>query len=250
MAKETKKKTSTAKKAVVAPTISNTLKRRVNVVDEDFTDAFIREVDEDVKNDNLRIFWNKYGLYVILFVVFCLTLAVSFESLKAWKVRRDQAMTNAYIATLNMKNNGKLNESLVMLKKISEDGNGIYRDIAKLQTVNVLLEQGNKEQAVKELKEIVDNVKINESLRSASRLKLVSLQFEEMTSAEIEGTLTPIAEDKNWSPYAKEFMAMAAIKDNDLEKAKNLYSEILAMPDLSENFRTRTMDILSVLNKK
>ena len=250
MAKETKKKTSTAKKAVVAPTISNTLKRRVNVVDEDFTDAFIREVDEDVKNDNLRIFWNKYGLYVILFVVFCLTLAVSFESLKAWKVRRDQAMTNAYISTLNMKNNGKLNESLVMLKKISEDGNGIYRDIAKLQTVNVLLEQGNKDQAVKELKEIVNNVKINESLRSASRLKLVSLQFDEMTSAQIEETLTPIAEDKNWAPYAKEFIAMAAIKDNDLEKAKSLYSEILAMPDLSENFRTRTMDILSVLNEK
>ena len=250
MAKETKKKTSTAKKAVVAPTISNTLKRRVNVVDEDFTDAFIREVDEDVKNDNLRIFWNKYGLYVILFVVFCLTLAVSFESLKAWKVRRDQAMTNAYISTLNMKNNGKLNESLVMLKKISEDGNGIYRDIAKLQTVNVLLEQGNKDQAVKELKEIVNNVKINESLRSASRLKLVSLQFDDMTSAQIEETLSPIVEDKNWSPYAKEFMAMSAIKDNDLEKAKILYSEILAIPDLSENFRTRTMDILSVLNEK
>lgn len=250
MAKETKKKTSTAKKAVVAPTISNTLKRRVNVVDEDFTDAFIREVDEDVKNDNLRIFWNKYGLYVILFVVFCLTLAVSFESLKAWKIRRDQAMTNAYISTLNMKNNGKLNESLVMLKKISEDGNGIYRDIAKLQTVNVLLEQGNKEQAVKALKEIVNNVKINESLRSASSLKLVSLQFDEMTSAQIEETLAPIAEDKNWAPYAKEFIAMAAIKDNDLEKAKSLYSEILAMPDLSENFRTRTMDILSVLNEK
>lgn len=250
MAKETKNKKSTAKKATVAPTISNTLKRKVNVVDEEFTDAFIREVDEDVKNDNLRIFWNKYGLYVILLVVFCLTLAVSFESLKAWKIRRDQAMTNAYITTLNMKNNGKLDESLIMLKKIAEDGNGIYSDIAQLQIVNVLLEQGKKDQAVNELTKIVNSVKINESLRSASRLKLVALQFDEMTSDQIEEMLAPIAEDKNWSPYAKEFIAMAAIKDSNLEKAKSLYTEILALPDLSENFRIRTMDILSILNEK
>jgi len=250
MAKESKNKSVKNKKRAVAPTTSNTLKRKVNVVDEDFTDAFIREVDEDVKNDNLRIFWNKYGLYVVLLVAFCLTLAVSFESIKAWKIRRDQAMTTAYIATLNMKESGKLNESLAMLKRISEDGNGIYRDIAKLQTVNVLLEQGNKDKAVKELENIVDNLKINESLRSAARLKLVALQFDEYDSAKIEETLSPIAQDKNWAPYAKEFMALAAIKDGDSEKAKTIYSEILALPDLSEEFRTRVLDILSVLNEK
>ena len=113
-------------------------------------------------------------------------------------------MTNSYIATLNLKESQKLDDSLTMLRKISEDGNGIYRDIAKLQAVNVLLEQDKKDEAVKELEDIVNNVKINESLRSASRLKLVALQFDNMSAAQIEETLSPIAEDKNWSPYAKE----------------------------------------------
>ena len=250
MAKESKNKSVNTRKNTVAPTVSNTLKRRVNVVDEDFTDAFIKEVDEDVKNDNLRIFWNKYGLYVVLFVVFCLTLAVSFESIKAWKIRRDQAMTNAYIATLNMKENRKLNDSLSMLKKMSEDGSGIYRDIAKLQAVNVLLEQGNKEQAVAELENIVNNIKINESLRSASRLKLVALQFDEYDATKIEEILAPITQDKNWAPYAKEYIAMAAVKDGNLERAKTIYGEILELPDLSEDMKNRVLDILSVLNEK
>ena len=248
MAKESKNKNT--RKNVVAPTISNTLKRKVNIVDEDFTDAFIREVDEDVKNDNLRVFWNKYGIYVVLFVVFCLTLAVSFESIKAWKIRRDQAMTNAYIATLNMKETGKLKESLAMLRKMSEEGNGIYRDIAKLQAVNVLLEQGHKQEALDELANIVDNVKINESLRSASRLKLVALQFDDLETAKIEEILSPIVQDKNWAPYAQDFIAMAAVKDGNLEKAKTIYSDILTMPDLSDEFKSRVLDILSVLNEK
>ena len=175
MTKETKKKPvkSKAKTKNVAANTSPAaeVKRKVNVVDEAFTDAFIREVDEDVKNDNLRAFWNKYGFYVVLLVVVSLTLAVSFESIKAWKVKRDQAMTNTYISTLEMKNTGRLNESLIMLKQIAEEGAGIYRDIAKLQTVNVLLEQGKREEALAELEGIVNNDKINESLRAASRLK-------------------------------------------------------------------------------
>ena len=250
MTKETKKNNLKTKKNVVAPTISNTLKRKVNVVDEEFTDAFIKEVDEDVKNDNLRVFWNKYGLYVILLVVFCLTLAVSFESLKAWKIKRDQAMTNTYIATLNMKNTGKTDESLAMLKKISEDGSGIYRDIAKIQIVNVLLEQGKEAEAIAELDKAVNDVKINDALRSAALLKLVSLQFDELTFSQIEEKLAPISSDKNWAPYALEYIAMAAVKENNLEKAKEIYAQILSMPDLSEEFKSKAQDILSILNEK
>ena len=31
-------------------------------------DALIREVTDDVKNDQLRQLWNQYGLFVIIFV--------------------------------------------------------------------------------------------------------------------------------------------------------------------------------------
>jgi len=259
MTRETKKKisakSSKALKKAALPTdekvsAATAIKRKINEVNEEFTDAFIKEVDEDVKNDNLKAFWNKYGLYVIVFVIGALTLAVSFESIKAWKVKRDEAMSNTYITTLDMQTRGKLDESLKLLQKISEDGNGIYRDIAKLQTVNILLEQGNFYKALTELEAIINNEKINHSLRDASRLKFVSLKFDNMSRDEIASVLAPISNEAQWAPYAKEFSAMAAIRDNDLEEAKTLYGEIFAMPDLSDELRVRVQDILSVLNEQ
>ena len=38
-------------------------------IDADEQEAFIREVTEEVKNDNLKQMWEKYGIYIILLVV-------------------------------------------------------------------------------------------------------------------------------------------------------------------------------------
>ena len=37
-------------------------------IDADEQEAFIREVTEEVKNDNLKQMWEKYGIYIILLV--------------------------------------------------------------------------------------------------------------------------------------------------------------------------------------
>ena len=45
-------------------------------------DALLREVIEDVKNEQFQQMWNKYGLYIIIAVAFVLTATISFESIK------------------------------------------------------------------------------------------------------------------------------------------------------------------------
>ena len=48
-------------------------------------DNFLREIAEDVKNENLKKLWDKYGLFVVLFVAVVLAVAVSYESIKNWR---------------------------------------------------------------------------------------------------------------------------------------------------------------------
>ena len=248
MTRETKKKSSSLKKTADIA-VDTKRKGRTEMIDGDFADALIREVDEDVKNDHMKELWDKYGLYVIILVIVSLTLAVSFETIKAWKTQRDQAMTNSYLSTLELKNVGQLDKSLLLLQQISENGNGIYRDIAKLQTVNVLLEQGKTDEALSNLQQIVENEKINPTLKDAARLKLASLQFDNISTAELKAILAPLQENNEWAPYAKEFLAMAAIRDKNLSEARDIYNEIVAMPDLSDELRTRVKDMLSVLSE-
>ena len=47
-------------------------------------DALLREVVDDVKNEQLQKIWNKYGLSIIIGVDLTLTADLSYESIKNW----------------------------------------------------------------------------------------------------------------------------------------------------------------------
>ena len=57
-------------------------------IDTGAQEAFIKEVNEDLKNESMKKMWDKYGLYIIILVVAALTAAVSFEAIKAWYTKK------------------------------------------------------------------------------------------------------------------------------------------------------------------
>ena len=70
-------------------------------------DAFILEVNEELKNDRIRDIWNRYGLYIIAFVAIALTAAVSFETFKSWHDKKYQKISDVYAVAVAMQNQGK-----------------------------------------------------------------------------------------------------------------------------------------------
>lgn len=110
-------------------------------IDADEQEAFIREVTEEVKNDNLKQMWEKYGIYIILLVVLAIVGAVSFEGFKSWRQAKSETWSDTYAYALNLENQGKYDESLKVLEQMEKTGGNIYSDIARLQTSNILFEQ-------------------------------------------------------------------------------------------------------------
>src|SRR5574344_921607 len=84
----------------------------------DYTDAFIQEVNEDVKNENFKVLWNRYGVFVIAFVVIAVSAAVCFEKIKVWKVEQNQMKTETYMEAAQLKSNPE--ETLSALQKINQ----------------------------------------------------------------------------------------------------------------------------------
>ena len=65
-------------------------------IDADEQEAFIREVTEEVKNDNLKQMWEKYGIYIILLVVLAIVGAVSFEGFKSWRQAKSETWSERH----------------------------------------------------------------------------------------------------------------------------------------------------------
>ena len=211
-------------------------------------DNFFKEVSEDVQNDKLKKIWDTYGLHIIIAIIIVLTIAVSFETLKAWRVKRNETWSDAYAYALNLQNQGKYDESLKVLADIAQKNKGIYSDIAEIQKANILFEQGKNAEALALLENIVQNEDINPKMRHITAVKLATYKLDTAPRDEIEKLLTPLMqEESSWKNIAKEMLAMLEIREGNIEKAKTIYTEILNSPDLSDGLKLRVQDMLSAL---
>lgn len=215
-------------------------------------DALLQEIVDDVKSDELRNLWNKYGLFIIIFVAVVITAAVSFETFKSWVNKRNQEVSNAYAVALSLQNQGRLDESLTLLQDIAQRNSGVYRDIAKLQIANIYFEQNKPQEAAALLQELVSSGAKNDQMQEIAAIKLASYKIDSNAPAqEVKELLEPLA-DKDDANYnvARELMAMLAIRDGNLTEAKAQYEKIMTAPNISDSMKARAQDMLSLLNEK
>ena len=223
-------------------------KTKINIQNEETQqDAFIREVDEDLKNESMKKLWDKYGLFITICVVVALSLAVSYESIKAWYIKRAENWSDTYAVALNLQNQGKYDESLAALNVIIDGKFGAFADLAKMQQVNVLSDQGKEEEAIIALSTIANDKDFNKQLRDLAIIKLASHKLDTATSEEIKNILEPITLDNAWYGTAQEMLAIVAVRDGNIEEAKNIYQSLLDNTSVSDELKNRVRDILSVL---
>lgn len=245
--KSSKNKKASVRTTPARPSGNTTTVRHPAAYDDAAADAFIQEVTEEVKNDSWKAFWNKYGLFVILLVVITVSAAVSYETIKGWKEKQYQTRTENYLTALETSENYE--NSLKALEKIAAAGQGIYSELARIQIAGILFEQNKNDEAEAMLQSIIDNEELNSRIRQLAAVKLATYKIDTAPRAELQSLLQPIADAQNsWSPLAQEMLAMTAIRNGDLDAARDIYKSLLNNGNISENFRTRIQDMLSALN--
>ena len=212
----------------------------------DLTDAFINEVSEEVKNDNFKKLWNRYGLEVIAVVVIAVCGAVSFEHIKNWRVQHNQITTEAYMDSARRQNP---EDMIAALQKINQNDHGIYGDFARLQIANLLLEQQKNDEGLAMLDALSKDTQVNSEVRQIALIKYATYKVDSMSRQELSEHLKPVLEANNsWTPLANDLLAMAAIREGDLQIARDIYGKILSVKDLPDSFKSKVQEMLASLN--
>ena len=218
---------------------------------EEYTmqDAFIREVDEDLKNESMKKLWDKYGLFVLLIVIVSLTVAVSYESIKSWYIKRAENRTEGYAVALSMQNQGLFDDSLEALDSIINQKMGTYAELAEMQKANILLEQNKEKEALVLLEKIANDKSRSLQLRDTALIKLASYRQDGATFEEMSELLSSITKSKDnaWYAVAEDMLATILLRDGNIEQAKEIYNALLENQDTPDDLKNRIKDILSVL---
>ena len=239
----TKKNTAVKSEKKATAAVVSTAKKDVN---PDLTDAFINEVSEEVKNDSFKELWNRYGLIVIAIVVIAVCGAVSFEKIKNGYQERNRLNTEAYMDSARRQDPEAM---IASLQKINQTDHGIYGDFARLQIANVLFEQQKNDEALAMLESLTKDNQVNSEVKQIALIKYATYKVDSMSKQELTDLLQPIlAANNSWTPLANDLLAMSAIREGDLQTAREIYSNLLKIKDLPESFKSKIQEMLSSLN--
>ena len=138
---------------------------------------------------------------------------------------------------------------IAALQKINQNDRGIYGDFARLQIANVLIEQNKADEGLAMLSKLADDAQVNGEVRQIALVKYATYKVDTLTQKELADILKPVLEANNsWTPIANDLLAMAAIREGDLQTAREIYSNLLKIKELPESFKSKVQEMLSSLD--
>lgn len=200
---------------------------------------FIREIDEEVRRDRMLQLWKRHGNLAIGLAVLVVLAAGAWRGWQ-WYEHRESAKAGArFEQAISLAQSGKQAESEQALAEIAKDAPSGYRMLAQLR---LAAEAGKKDAAagVKAFDEIAADSSVDPLFRDVAKLRAAYLLVDTASPSEIESRVTPLTgADGAFRNSAKEVLALSYFRAGDKAKARSLYTEILADPQVTSALASR-----------
>ena len=207
-------------------------------------EAFLREVDEGVRRDQVLSLWQRYGKLGITLLVLALA------ALAGWLWWVDQRGVKAGLAgedfarATEQLDVGEAARARPVLDMLAKDGPGAYAPLARMVQASDAVATGNTARARTLLDGVAADTGVAEPLRDAALVKSVQLGFDTLPPATIIARLQPLAVPGNpWFGIAAELTALAQLKAGKPDAAKPLLTAIVLDAANSATMRGRAAQL-------
>lgn len=210
------------------------------------SDSFIEEVTDEVRRDRLFAMFRRYAWIGIALVVLVVGGAAWSEWRKLQARDSARAFGDAILAALDSDDAAA---RVVALEQIGGGAAGPGQEaVLGFIAADEALLSGDREGAVKRLREMAADAALSDTYRQLAELKAVVLAGPDMPAAERDAALERLATPG--APFrvlAMEQQALAMVADGRTEEALNLFRLILQEPDVTAGLRRRVTQMILVL---
>ncbi len=211
-------------------------------------EILMREIDEAVRQDDTKEFFQKYGLP--LGGAFALLLAGMF-GYYWWDSSNEAGLedqSEAIISALDSVDAGDFAGADEKVAPLLDDGSVGARTSARFLQAASALEQGNTAKAVELYAAIVADPDTPGPLRDLAVLREVSANFDDREPADIIARLEPLAVPGNaFFGSAGELTAIAHLEAGNRDEAGALFSAIAQDESQPETLRSRARQMAGLL---
>jgi len=220
-----------------------------NTRDDAATDLLIREVDDDLRQENLHKLWKKYGA---LMVGGAVAVVLSVAGVQGWQVyQRNQAQlaSQRFAAAILQVDKGDKVKGADSLQALAAEGNSGYRLLAEMKMAQMKVESGDLAAAIALYEKVAGDSGIDGVYRDLASLKAAYLKLNVGQVDGLEARMTPLAvEASPWRHSAREVLALVALKAGDNAKAQDWLRKVTDDVAAPTAIRGRAAELLAALD--
>lgn len=214
----------------------------------DKSETFLREVDEELRREQLRQLWDKYGILIAGAAVALLVGVWGFTHLQSRRAATAEAAGTAFETASRLIRDGKTDDAAKAFQELAKGAAPGYHALAQLKVAGLHAKAGRIAEAVAAYDALSKDPATDLILRDFAGLEAASLRLADADYAEMERRLTPlVADNAPWHSSARELLGLAAYKANKLDEARKQFELLLVDRKAPPGLNERVQLMLSVL---
>ena len=113
----------------------------------DRSDIFVREVDEDLRRDQVQQIWSRYGVLIVGAAALLLAAIGGYKFWENRRVAQAEAAGASYATALQLVADGRTDDAQKQFDTIAKGSARGYQTLARLQLANGRVKAGKPEEA-------------------------------------------------------------------------------------------------------
>ena len=210
--------------------------------------TFAREVDENLRRDNLRDAARAYGKWAIAGLVLLLIAIAALFFWRDQQAKQAAADGEKLSQAIEDIGNGKtatVPAQLAPLEKSNADAIAIS---ARLTNAALALQQNQRPRAISIYTAVAADDSVPQPWRDLATIRLTSLDFDSLTPQAVIARLAPLAKPgQPWFGSAGEMTGLALLKANRKSEAGRLFGQIAADSTVPDSIRGRAVQMAGSL---
>ncbi|MBC9033628.1 tetratricopeptide repeat protein [Sphingomonas sp. JC676] len=212
-------------------------------------EAFLREVDEEYRRDQMLSIWQRYGRVIIGVVV------VGLLALAGWLYYQNHTAGMAgkrgeeYDAALQFLQQNQPAQALPALDKVAGGNSDGYAALARISEGNLMLDRNDAKGAVAKFAAVVNDQSVGQPYRDLALIRQTAAEFDALKPEVVIQRLGTLANpDSPWFGTAGEMVAAAYLKAGNRAAAGKLFAQIAqGGASVPESIRQRAVQLAGVL---
>ena len=207
-------------------------------------ESLFREVDEEVRREQAKKLWDRYGTYLVAVSLAVIVGVAGWKGWQYWQLSRSQAAAKVYF-NQGADAAGPRDSDL---QELARSGPAGYALLARFSLAGELAKTGKRDEAVKAYEAIAADRSVPQAFREAATIRAAYLLADTASSADLSARLADLDKPESvWRLPIKEIYALAAWREGRYQDAYRLVGEIAADPAAPQGMRQRAQIMAAVL---